>query len=319
MQCSDGGFLWSRNNHCYELAGTSTSLYIGADRHVCFPLPGTPHVVTFASEDEFRAVAPTVDAGWFWVGLLETMNNNDYISEAQWEPGWVAQCPGCYLHTTDLTAGLPKSNVGGTGGDYCVQGSSDVKQPAWQMLPCSGLNPALPVVCEREPVGSQSRECDAGTCIDLVWTLGTKSYVYVAAPLPANRAESTCRGLGGRLVVLRSRDEREQLWKELGKQMPVPPSVWIGLSETSGGAGADGGFGDASAADAAGASVWVWDDDASVDAYVSPWGYDQPRTTANRSQRAYLMNEQPAASDDTTARNEGPVPEAGLSYVCEVP
>jgi hypothetical protein len=316
LQCSaDGGFLWPKNNHCYELSGTATSLYIGADRNVCAPLSGAPHVATFASEEEFRAVAGGVSAGWFWVGLQEPTNDNDYVSQAELEPGWSMQCSGCYVHTADVTMGLPKSTVVGTGGDYCVQASSDLKQNSWQMVPCGGLNSGLPVVCEREPVGSQARACDAGTCIELVWTQGAKSYVYAAAPLPADQAEAACQGMGGRLVVLRSRDEREQLWKELGKLTAVPVKVWIGLSE----AFIDGGASDASSpTDGAVSGGWRWDDDASDDAYVSQWGYDQPKTTANHSQRAYLMSEQPAASDDTLARNDGPMP-AALPYVCEVP
>jgi hypothetical protein len=321
MQCSaDAGFVWAKNNHCYELAGIASSLY-GATRTLCYP-PGTAqpaHVATFASEEEFTAVAARVDAGWFWVGLQEPMNNNDYTSVAQFEPGWLAQCTGCYVHTTDVTMGLPKSPVVGTGGYYCVQGSSDLKQRAWQMVPCAGIDPGLPVVCEREPVGTQAHPCEAGTCIDLVWTQGTKSYVYGAEALTADEAEAACRGIGGRLVVLRSRDEREQLWKELGKLTSgVPGSVWIGLSEVvvSGG---DAGVSDGStAADSSAASVWVWDDDAGVDAYVSPWGYDQPRTTAH-SPRAYLLNEQPQASDDTTARTDPLVAPGTLPYVCEVP
>jgi hypothetical protein len=316
IQCSaDAGFLWPKNNHCYELAGTATSLYIGADRNVCAPLAGAPHVATFASEEEFRAVAASVKAGWFWVGLLEPMNNNDYVSYGEFEPGWSMQCSGCYAHTADLTMGLPKSTVVGTGGDYCVQASSDLKQNSWQMVPCGGLNAGLPVVCEREPVGNQWRACDAGTCIELVWTHGAKSYVYSAFSVTADQAEAACRGMGGSLVVLRSRDEREQLWKELGKLTSgVPPKIWIGLSETV----VDAGASDATPADGAATSVWRWDDDASDDAYASPWGWDQPKTTANRSSRAYLMNEQPAASDNTLARTDGPMP-AALPYVCEVP
>jgi hypothetical protein len=321
MQCSaDAGFVWAKNNHCYQLSGVASSLY-GATRNVCDP-PGTAqpaHVATFASEEEFTAVAPRVNASWFWVGLQEPSNNNDYTSVAQFEPGWLMQCSGCYVHTTDVTMGLPKSGVVGTGGAYCVQASSDLKQRAWQMVPCSGINPGLPVVCEREPVGTQAHPCDAGTCIDLVWTHGTKSYVYGAQSLPADQAEAACRGMGGRLVVLRSRDEREQLWKELGKLTSgVGVSVWIGLSEVASTVG-DAGTSDGSPpADGSAPGVWVWDDDAGVDAYVSPWGYDSPRTYANHSLRAYLLNEQPAASDDTMARNDGPMPPM-LPYVCEVP
>jgi hypothetical protein len=157
-------------------------------------------------------------------------------------------------------------------------------------------------------------------CFDLVWTYGKKTYVYGFNPLPADAAEQTCRALGGRLIVLRSRDEREQLWKELVNQsfVPTPVSVWIGLSKGPVSGVADAGIdGDASDAASGGgtASGWIWDDDASADAYPSPWGWGRPHT--GESTRAYLYSEQPAASDNTLARNDGPMP-AALPYVCEL-
>jgi hypothetical protein len=319
MQCDlDAGFLWSKNNHCYELEPTpSPVLYNGAERQVCAVLPGSPHVVTFASEDEFRAVTEHIDAGWFWVGLQETTNNNDYTSLAEFEPGWSTPCTGCYAHTTDPKVGLPAGKATGTGGLYCVQASSDPAEPSWRTVPCTG--PGLRVICEREPVGSQARSCDAGTCVDLLWTHGSKSYVIGLVPLSASDAEEACIDLGGRLVVLRSRDEREQLWKELAKLTAKPTSLWIGLAQQPAVATDDGGGRDASAtADAAAATgPWIWDDDAGANAYVSAWAYNRPTTATTHSTRAYLMKEQPPASDDTLARNDGPMPSV-LPYVCEL-
>jgi len=315
MQCSgNSAFLWARNNHCYEVAPLPASrLVLEADRMVCFGMLGGAHVATFASDEEFRAVAGHVDAGWFWLGLEESADNDDYTSLTDLEPGWSVPCSGCYAHNPDLARGLPASSATGSDAAYCVQASSDLTQPAWQKVPCDGVSPAPHVVCEREPVGSQARPCDAGICIHLVWTYGTKSYVYGAVPLSADDGEQACHGLGGRLVVLGSRDEREQLWKELGKLTVVPPAVWVGLSQRSVGGVAgtpDAGRGDAT-------TEWVWDDDASADAYPSEWGFNRPMTGSNRSTRAYLIREPTQQSDNTLARDDGPMP-TSLPYVCEV-
>jgi hypothetical protein len=297
----------------------------GADRRVCGMLPGTVHVATFASEEEFAAVAANVDAGWSWVGLSEPRDIDDYISIFPFEPGWSTPCTGCYAHNPNPTAGLPQGTAMGSGGAYCVQASSDLSQRAWQKIPCSSVDPPINVICETEPVGSHVRSCDAGTCVDLVWNYGEKTYVYGGVPVSADAAEQACRALGGRLVVLGSRDEREQLWKELGlgNNVLLRPStgVWIGLSKSSGAVAGDGGTGDAGnglpdAASSAG--TWTWDDDAAVDIYPSPWGFNRPKTgDPDLSTRAYLYNEQPMASDDTLARNDGPMPTA-LPYVCEL-
>jgi hypothetical protein len=281
---------------------------------VCFGMLGGAHAVTFASDAEFRAVAAHIDAGWFWVGLHETSDIDDYSALPDLEPGWSIPCTGCYAHNPNLNAGLPASTVTGSGGAYCVQASSDLTQPAWQKVPCVSATPAINVLCEREPVGSLAAQCDAGTCIQLVWTYGTKSYVYGAVPLSADEAEQTCHGLGGRLMVLGSRDEREQLWKELGKLTVVPPAVWVGFSQPS--VSGDAGARDAGNND--GAIPWVWDDDAGANAYPSPWGYNRPTAAANHSTRAYLIREPTQQSDNTLARDDGPMP-TSLPYVCELP
>jgi hypothetical protein len=326
MQCPAGaGFLWPKNNHCYELAAASaSSLTLGADRGVCGALPGAlpgyVHVATFASEEEFTAVATNVDAGWFWVGLAETKDDDDYVAYGvDFEPGWSTPCTGCYAHNPNPMAGLPLGNVMGSGAAYCVQASSDLHQKAWEKIPCGGLDPGIHVVCEREPVGSYAWQCDAGTCLDVVWTHGKKTYVYGLVPLSADAAEQTCRALGGRLVVLGSRDEREQLSKAIGK-VGIPMSkVWIGLAQPTTTGAADSGDA-AIGADAGGptSTDWIWDDDASLDAYPPPWGWARPQTNGITSTRAFLTYEEPPQSDDSLARNDAPMLPA-LPYVCEVP
>jgi hypothetical protein len=305
MECPSG-FTWARNNHCYELMpDASSSLILGAGRGTC--TPAFAHVVTFASEDEFVAVAAQVDAGSFWVGLQESSDSDKYDSIVDYEPGWSTVCSGCYAHNADLKAGLPKGSATGSGGAFCVEALTDLTQASWRAAPCSGLDPGLPVVCEREPVGSQGHVCEggAGICITLVWTRGAKLYVYREVPASAAAAEQACADLGGRLVVLESRDEREQLWHELGK-MTVKPTqgIWVGLSRV---AALDGGLGE-----------WTWDDDAAASSRVSPWGYGQPRTSGpGLTTRAYMLKQEPPLSDDTLARDDAIA--GTLPYVCEIP
>jgi hypothetical protein len=123
----------------------------------------------------------------------------------------------------------------------------------------------------------------------------------------ADDAENDCRSMGGTLVVLQSRDEREQLWRELSRLPPgnggTPAFIWIGLSL------ADGGSPDA--------GPWVWDDDAAADAYPSPWGDGQPSGVFGR---AYLtQNIQLPPIDDSLGRNALKDPATKFQYVCQLP
>ncbi len=116
--------------------------------------------------------------------------------------------------------------------------------------------------------------------------------------------------MAGRLVVLRSRDEREQLWRELSHLAAPPPAVWIGLSEVS----------------TTTVTIyrrrtptlaWLWDNGQPVAAYPSEWGNGQPlsRTPgATVSTRAYLW--QQPNEDDTLAHTEATF--QTLPYVCEI-
>jgi hypothetical protein len=169
----------------------------------------------------------------------------------------------------------------------------------------AGARRRIHLICEREPVGLLQRACiDAGiTCIELAWTAGEKRYVYFhnAAPSdgPDGSAEQTCASLGGSLVVLQAPDEREQLWRAVGA--PQAQSwLWIGLSLPEGG------------------SSWVWDDDASADAYPSPWAIRQPRDPGGT--RAFLFQNggTPAAVDDTLAHN-GSGASTFFPFVCQLP
>jgi hypothetical protein len=285
------GFLWSQNNHCYTLDVRQAAALDEQASVYCQDIGVNAHVVTLASEDELTAVVGALNPGDFWVGFEPALSgSNAYTSLALFEPGWSPTCPGCFAHTADAQAPLPGATQG------CVEARGDI-DASWQQYPCSDGG-KIHVVCEREPTGVLSQRCDAGVCIDLVWTHAQKRYVYVGTKLDGDDAEKQCEALGGTLVVLQSRDEREQLWHELGHLGTIPGSIWIGLSEVGG--------------------DWAWADDAGPDAYPSPWGDKQP--TGNGS-RAYFVQTlvPPTPLDTTLARNDENVVSTKLYSVCQVP
>lgn len=291
------GFAWAvkpdaaggANNHCYTVdVRRATSL----DPQATGYCTGGAHVVTFASDDELKAVTTHLAPDAFWVGLDPLGPSNEYTAFALYEPGWAPTCPGCYAHAPPMSP-LPGPSA------LCVEAFSDL-DASWQQYPCSGNDAGIHVVCEREvTAGVQSRRCDAGVCIDLVWTFPQKHYVYVSQKLGGDDAEQTCAALGGTLVVLQSRDEREQLWRELSRMVGVgvPTDIWIGLSLVDGG--------------------WVWDDGASLDAYPSPFGNGQPRGIGSR---AYLVQSlgPPQPLDTTLGRNDEAVTGTLLPFVCQL-
>jgi hypothetical protein len=306
--------VWPSNNHCYELSSNSATFDSQAQTR-CSDLGG--HVVTFASEEEFGAVAgwmQAVDAGALWVGLslVQTQAERQYISVAPYEPGWAPDCSGCYVHAADPSVALPRvldtSDDGGPPpAQSCIVASSDTaRYPNWFQSVCVAA-PNVHTLCEREPVGAQWSQCDGGTslvCIDLVVTHTTKRYEMQMKPATADGALQGCQALGGRLVVLESRDEREQIWRQISLLPDPPPKFWIGLSQVT---DADGGT-----------AAWAWDDGTKADApdaYPSPWARLEPNVGMSAS-RAYLgfFESQP---DNTLARSDESV--TPLPFVCEFP
>ena len=307
------GFVWMRNNHCYLVAGTSTDLTPDAVS-ACDTLSG--HVVTFASEAEFEAVeqglALSTADPIYWVGLT-TSAGRSYVSVVtNYEPGWDPTCPGCYAHAVNPKVALPRyidPVDGGLSSQSCVGASPDQHDPNWRQRPCSSSSLKTRVICEREPIGAQFTPCEAGICVDLVATYGAKRYVIVTQAATADVAEQSCASLGGRLVVLQSRDEREQLWLQISRSPPQLYRIWIGLSQKDGGSVDDAG------------DSWVWDDGTeadSPDGYPSPWGDHLPATLGTTS-RAY-MRAYMGEIDDTLARNdeEAQIVQT-LPFVCELP
>jgi hypothetical protein len=310
MEC-ESGFVWPGNNHCYLYwADSGTALAFNPNAlSACDGLGG--HVVTFASGPELDAVQQSLELPKtdppFWVGL-GTTDSMSYVSVAAYEPGWDSTCPGCYA-SLDPTGTIPRyvDADGGLSSQSCVAAVPDGLPSVWRQRPCKGVKTR--VLCEREPIGAQYASCEAGTCLDLVATLGEKRYVLVTEPTTAALAAQACASLGGRLVVLQSRDEREQLWLQLSRSAPLVSRVWIGLSLADGGAPGD-----------AGISRWVWDDGTAADApdaYPPPWGDRQPVANGTTS-RAYLRA-LTGEVDDTLARNDEPLPTIQtMPYVCEL-
>jgi hypothetical protein len=289
MDCP-GGYVWPSNHHCYFVSTPSPQL-----------LPTScaepSHVVTFASESEVDAVYSFLalfDGGMrkddpFWVGLS---NELAYVSLVDYEPGWDPRCSGCFAHTDDAQAPLPPFDAGPDAlAEGCVASPSQPDGGSWVQYPCQRM-PRTRTICENEPVGAQWKPCDAGVCIELVITYLKKRYVYQPAPVMADQAVHNCEAIGGRVVVLQSRDEREQLWKQLSQFNVPPTAVWVGLSVSDAGA-PDGG------------TTWVWEDgtilDNSPNAYPPPWGDNEPHPNGSltRAFMAYVMT----SRDNTLAHN----------------
>jgi cysteine-rich repeat protein len=302
MLCPDGGFLWAFNDHCYTLAGEATSIVEAGS--LC--LPGG-HVVTFASDDEFNAVTtalggPVDDGGYsFWVGMrAHVLGDNHYDPvllgryETRYEPGWSPECSGCYARASD-DAGDFAHNDAGSAGD-CVRSRASPSVALWDKYPCIAA-PKLAVICEHEPEDLALGMAMGVYHFDLVATYPAKTYVYVPGPIAGANAVATCTSLGGTLVTLESRDEREQLWKALARTSAT--QVWTGLAATAGG--------------------WAWDEEAGADASsgTNPpeWAIGEPADGGTRRAYLELTNARPV---DTTLAHSG-FPQAPLpGVVCEI-
>jgi hypothetical protein len=329
MKCS--GYVWPKNNHCYWVQATNATTFYPAAIQGCQNASSGGHVVTFASEEEFTAVenalfpdaAVQAKANPYWIGLqmIPTTIAEYAAVQSLPEPGWSPRCPGCYAHTPDPKVALPRHidpNDSGLSDQPCVVAYPDPGVPSWRQHPCANApgdgGAKTQLVCEREPLGKQFAPCaDAGggaLCIDLVVTQGRKRYVIdPAVALTADAAAGACASMGGRLVVLESRDEREQLWFQLQQISQQLQRVWIGLALSESEAGTD----DASADAEASAPMWLWDNSTPVDAQ-SPWGMGQP-VLSSATTRAYLRANADSV-DNTLARNDESKPM--LPFVCEL-
>jgi hypothetical protein len=289
VDCPTNGFVWSKNNHCYQAPTKAASYDLAVS--ACSLLGGGTHLATFASEEELQATLSYFAArevrGPFWIGLTSKYSPtaDDYTEPIPNEPGWSPTCTGCFAHGAPLGAPLstPDSGVGADG--QCIEGffGSDA---SWQKYSCDGGR--IWALCEREPHGTTVAPCEGGLCLDIPFTYPDKHYLYVGRPSNADGASQYCAAHGGSLVVLQSRDEREQLWYELAHGIALPNSsltIWIGLSSVDGG--------------------WIWDDDAGVNDYPPPWADTYPLPTPEGGSRAALVQSSvnPQPFDTTLAQN----------------
>jgi hypothetical protein len=299
MICPDGGFMWSLNNHCYTLSGEATSLVeAGA---LCAP---GGHVVTFVSDDEFNAVTGALgrsdDAGayFFWVGMRAHQigdNHYDSVVLPRYEPGWSPDCSGCYARA-DYDAGDFAHGDAGIGGD-CVRSRASPSAAVWDKYACVDA-PKLRVICEHEPEEMQLLPAKGLYYFSLRSTYPTKTYVYDPTPTTEAKAEATCVSHKGRLVVLQSRDERDELWDQLTHTTET--HVWIGLATSDGG--------------------WAWGDGTpsdDPDAYPSEWAIGEPSEGGTR--RAYLALTNIRPVDTTLAHTNLQLLPPDPGVVCQFP
>lgn len=256
IDCPRDGVVDPRTRHCYFRAEQATAEFAAA-RGECSAVGA--HLVTFESQEERSFVYARlggVPAPRFWVGLVPRVELDGYASARdRVEPGWAANCPGCFAHLAP-----DASSIEGDAGD-CVGdepgGRSYFKVPCRQPPPPAPGSAPLGVVCEREPTGATFEPCAGGLCITIPRTLGTKRYLYVPVPVSAQEAADGCRALGGSLVMFDSAAEREAVLVEVQRFVStLDVGAWVGLAR---------------AADA-GTASFVWDDDAGEDARPPIWG-----------------------------------------------
>jgi hypothetical protein len=303
VDCPAGALVDPVAHHCYFPGPTVQKQDTAND--YCRSHGG--HLVTFTSEEELTLVAAWKgwpEDGGVWVGLALAGAAGAYTSSALAEPGWPAPpetvCSGCYAHLdAGGDANFP-AYVQADGGDLrgsCVIAAKAADQP-WHEFPCDTIVPVVSSICEREPPGSLVRPCAGNVyCVDSPSTVGKKRYVYHYTPATGDDAKVDCQSLGGSLAILKSREERDQLGRELGSlaTSDSPLSFWIGLSISPDG-------------------VATWDDGAPITTYPLPWGDHEPAIIDGPGRAAMRLS---LGKYDTQLAHVEAATEK-LAYVCEL-
>lgn len=258
---SCGGII-GPSGHCYFVADPSD--YQGALTN-CNAAGG--HVVTIGSEDEARLVGSLVGSGTYRIGLLL----DDNLSLVAYktppfveEPGWphTPTCSGCFASGADDAGQFPSRDPDSGTNHNCLAAGPDGK---WLQIACNQGDAGVMTVCEREPVGQRSQACGGPLCTTLSATAGKKRYVISISPATAEDADQFCRSYeGGSLVVFDSREEREELAREIRQLVPASQqhpvlTAWIGLAKKG--------------------ETWIWDDGvdaADAGSRPAPWANAQP-------------------------------------------
>lgn len=282
--------------HCYFFVDP-TSRY---DQAVTACRRSGAHLVTFASARELGfANALAGDAGPYWVGLAITNTLGAYGPPTEVrEPGWPSggdTCPGCYAAgADDAGAFAVHPDEDASAAHQCLVADHGT----WFQVPCVGTQ-ARRTMCEREPVGQRIDGCGGLLCTTLQVTVGSKRYVVHQYPQTADEASQLCkdRDDGGLLVMLDTREEREQLAREIAHRFATDPplEVWIGLSNKRG--------------------AWTWDDDQPIDGgRPLPWGSGEPAASTGR---AFLRMDD--TQFDTQLAHTDPDASATRIFVCQHP
>ncbi len=283
----DGGLLDPSSGHCYFSAPAAPRFE--SAKQSCEAAGA--HIVTFVSDAEFGLVA-----GWkasdFWVGLLATPGSAGVATYAAQvppeEPGWSWKCDGCYARVPAGSRDFPKRDP--LSSRQCVFAGDG--GPSWLTDNCAGLNPAVPVVCEREPAGTTAHKCGGFGCLTVAAT--SHHYVYVGTASSPAEAAAGCKGMGASLAVFETREERETVGRELDTfgGATTPLQLWVGLARGDGG-------------------VWHWADGAPQTQYPLEWSEGQPAGGSFAWMRLALgdYGTQLLHSDDGASR---------LPYLCEL-
>jgi len=290
--------------HCYFFAEPTSSY--GAAVNACNAAGG--HVVTFASEREVAFATSLVKEAHgdvaYWVGLSirtdlgggEPYGPPSGVAEPGWPTSGLA-CSGCYAFGVDDAGAFQlHPEVDASARADCLVHENGT----WLRTPCTGTREHV-TLCEREPVGERGTICEQNICTTIPATVGRKRYVIGTQAFTAQEAADYCRNVwGASLVMFDSREEREQLVREMRENrrgLPPGATVWIGLSYEDG--------------------RWVWDDGVPVEesARPLPWAGGQPADAG--AGRAFLdlndrrFDTQLAHSDD--GRGE----DARRAFVCQ--
>lgn len=249
------------SHHCYFYVGPGSLTTAAAS---CEGNGG--HIVRFVSQGELDLVASVTPASPFWVGLKEdtsTKSSPRWLpSELTSEPGTSAGCAGCFAE--DDGGAIPASLAYGAGN--CVIATLDASVP-WTQSVCESNTTGFgrETMCEREPVGTRTTSCPYGACFTVAATVTSKRYVLLGSSVDAVTAFAQCQTVGGQLAVFQSREEREQIGYEIGRQTVIDAGAsdyWIGLA-------ADGG-------------VWAWDGpEGGLE--PPPWAVNEPQLGGSRA------------------------------------
>lgn len=307
IECPNG-FVYL--DHCYYRAGDQVSLQNASS--ACQNQSG--YALTIESADEWDFVVDAAPFGArepFWIGLAGSDSTIGYAAAGGVDkPGWrQGICSGCYAEDVDGAAPLPvfpgfPANTFG-----CVVGDK-ADTDTWFGVPCflplpddAGLAIKPHVICERDPPGSYADpNCTpGGFCFTLPATYPGKRYEYFSQAQSWDVAASYCAGLKGSLLVVQTRDEREELWEALLKLPSAPLRIWLGLTF-------DGS-----------ANVWTWDDGVNADdpdGYPEPWGVNQPAELPPRGAGAiHAYDFDRISVVDTQLAVNGQL--ASAAFVCE--